>query len=170
MRSGLLLLSMTIVAAPALAVYKCETRDGTLYTDAPCAGKRVELPAPPNASDPASARHLAEKERKQLATIEKQEEHAMNERRRREAGREKTMAAIRKRCTQLGLERKWERRRRRGLQPTGFRAIRCTATAGSPKSRALRCRMPGQVNRILAPAGSYSMPSLERPICAQSIK
>lgn len=107
MRSGLLLLSMTIVAAPALAVYKCETRDGTLYTDAPCAGKRVELPAPPNASDPASARHLAEKERKQLATIEKQEEHAMNERRRREAGREKTMAAIRKRCTQLGLERKW---------------------------------------------------------------
>lgn len=107
MRSGLMLFSMMIVAAPALAVYRCETHGGIVYSDIPCAGKQVELPLPPTASDPAGARRLAQQEREQLATMEKQEERAQSERRRRETGREKTVAAARKRCTQLGLEKKW---------------------------------------------------------------
>ena len=107
MRSELMLFSMMIVAAPALAVYRCETHGGILYTDTPCTVKQVELPPPPTAADPASARRLAQKEREQLAAIEKQEERAQSERGRRETGRQKTMAAARKRCTQLSLEKKW---------------------------------------------------------------
>jgi hypothetical protein len=107
MRSGLLLFSMIIVATPALAIYKCETHGGILYTDIPCAVKQVELPPPPPASDAATARRLAQHDRAQLAVIEKQEDRLRSDRRRREAGQEKAAAAIKKRCTLLGLEKKW---------------------------------------------------------------
>ena len=107
MRSGLLLVSMMVVGTPALAVYKCETDSGTLYTDIPCSARQLELPPPPPASDPASARRRAQNDSKQLAAIEKEEERARNDRRRQEAGTQKTTAAINKRCTQLGLEKKW---------------------------------------------------------------
>lgn len=107
MRSGLLLLSMMIVATPALAVYKCETHEGILYTDIPCAVKQMKLPPPPAASDPATAQRLAQDNRRQLAIIEKEEERARNERRRQETGRENITTAGKKRCTLLGLEKKW---------------------------------------------------------------
>ena len=107
MRAGFLLVSMMIVATPALAVYKCESRDGTLYTDIPCAAKPTELPPPPPASDPAAARRLAQNDRKQLAAFEKEQERARDDRRRQEAIRQKTTAAAKKRCTLLGLEKKW---------------------------------------------------------------
>lgn len=107
MRSGLLLFSMMIVAAPALAVYRCETPTGILYTDIPCVVKQVELPPPPSASDPTSARKRVQQDREQLAAIEKREDRAQSERRRHGTGREKTTAAMKKRCTLLGLEKKW---------------------------------------------------------------
>jgi hypothetical protein len=107
MRSGLMLFSMMIVAAPALAVYKCEAPGGILYTDIPCAAKRVELPPPPPGSDPAGAKRLAQDNRKQLAIIEKEEERSLKERHRQEARREKTITSVKKRCTLLGLEKKW---------------------------------------------------------------
>src|SRR6476620_211732 len=107
MRSGVMLFSMMIVAAPALAVYRCDTHAGILYTDIPCAVKQVELPPAPSASDPANARRLAQQDREQLAAIEKQEDRAQSERRRQGTGREKTTTATKKRCTLLGLEKKW---------------------------------------------------------------
>ena len=107
MRSGMLWFLMMIAASPALAVYKCETRQGVLYTDAPCGDGQVELPPAPGASDPEGARRRALNDRKQLAAIEKEEERAQSERRRQETGREKVVASHKKRCSVLGLEKKW---------------------------------------------------------------
>jgi hypothetical protein len=107
MRSGLLLCSLMIVATPTLAVYKCNTSGGILYTDVPCGGTQTELMPPPFVSDPAAARRLAQEEKKQLSLIEKAEVHAQSDRRRQETGREKVAATIKKRCTLLGLEKKW---------------------------------------------------------------
>lgn len=107
MRPGLLLCSIMIVATPAFAVYKCETRSGILYTDVPCVGTQTELPPPPFMSDPAAARRLAEEEKNRLASIEKAEDHAQSDRRRQEASREKIAATMKKRCALLGLEKKW---------------------------------------------------------------
>jgi hypothetical protein len=107
MRSGLLLCSLMIVATPALAVYKCETWGGVLYTDVPCGGTQTEIVPPPFVSDPAAARRLAQEEKKQLAVIEEAEDRARGERRRQEASREKVAATIKNRCTRLNLEKKW---------------------------------------------------------------
>lgn len=107
MRSGLLLVSMMIAGTPALAVYKCDTYGGTLYTDVPCTARQQELSSPPPASDPASARRRAQNDSKQLAAIEKEEERMRKDRRRQEAGTQKTTAAVKRRCTLLGLEKKW---------------------------------------------------------------
>ena len=107
MRPGMLWFLMMIAASPALAVYKCETRQGILYTDAPCGDGQVELPPAPGASDPEAARQRALNDRKQLAVIEKEEARARSERRQYDTGRNKVAASHKKRCTLLGLEKKW---------------------------------------------------------------
>ncbi len=109
MQPGLALFSMMIVAAPALAAYKCDTAEGILYTDIPCATRHTELPLPPSppASESAAARRLAQNDKKQLAAIEKEEERLLNERREQKADREKTTASLKRRCALLGLEKKW---------------------------------------------------------------
>lgn len=98
-------------AAPALALFKCESAGNVTYSDSPCtSGKTVELDdrtAKPAAADTSRARQQSAQEKKEATRLEA-------DRHRREAkdGREQTQiarAAIakRKKCTALAQRRKW---------------------------------------------------------------
>lgn len=109
MRQGVLLILLTAVSMPALAIYKCESHGHVTYTDAPCGAKQSELPPTPAASDPASARRQAASERQQLAVMEKEREkaRAVRERQQQRQERDKSAQAQKKKCTLLALEKKW---------------------------------------------------------------
>lgn len=107
MLPGLLMLSMIIVSTPALALYKCETQGKVLYADRPCGANQSELPPAPPGADPAGARRLAQEEKKQLASFEKEADQDRKNRRQRNLAQDKSAMANKKKCTLLGLEKKW---------------------------------------------------------------
>ncbi|HEY0843968.1 MAG TPA: DUF4124 domain-containing protein [Noviherbaspirillum sp.] len=94
------------ISAPALAIYKCESEGRTTYSDIPCpGGKSLEVPITA-ASDSDAAGRAAAREKKALASLEK-------ERHRREAveARElktanRAAAARRKKCDNLARRQK----------------------------------------------------------------
>lgn len=98
---------LLIFAAPALAVYKCESNGKASYSDVPCPGGRViDLGvAPPD--DVAAARHGLAREKAEADRLEKAR-HA------REAKEEKAKKRIaraqaikQKKCATLALHKKW---------------------------------------------------------------
>ena len=109
MRHCLLLSLLMAVAMPAMAVYKCASQGRITYTDIPCGPTQTMLPPAPVAADAAAAKQQAASERRQLAAIEKtmKTEHLASEREGRRRKPDKTEMAHKKKCIQLGLERKW---------------------------------------------------------------
>ena len=109
MRDGLLLSLLMAVSMPAMGIYKCESQGRTTYTDIPCGAARIELRPAPLPADAAGARQQAASEQRQLAGIEKTEEaeRIAREREQRRHRQDKAEIAHKKKCTLLGLEKKW---------------------------------------------------------------
>ncbi|SMP54445.1 DUF4124 domain-containing protein [Noviherbaspirillum suwonense] len=109
MRHTILLSLLMAVAMPAMAVYKCVSQDHVTYSDVPCGAAQVVLPPPPPSIDAAGARQQVDKERRQLAAIEKARdaERASREREQRADRKDKAARADKKKCVRLELERKW---------------------------------------------------------------
>lgn len=109
MRDGLLLSLLMAVSMPAMAIYKCESQGRITYTDIPCGAAQIELRPAPLPADAAAARQQAASERQQLASIEKSQEaeRVARERDQRRHKPDKTEVAHKKKCTLLGLEKKW---------------------------------------------------------------
>lgn len=109
MRNGLLLFLLMAVSMPAMAIYKCESQGHVTYTDVPCGATPNVLPAAPLPADAAGASRRAESERRQLAAIAKSRdaERLGSEREQRRHKPDKTELAHKKKCTLLGLEKKW---------------------------------------------------------------
>jgi Domain of unknown function (DUF4124) len=109
MRHCLLLSLLMAVSMPAMAIYKCVSQGQVTYSDSPCGAAQVMLPPTPVPADAAGARLQAASQQRQLATIEKSAdaERADSERRQRQHKPDKSVIAHRKKCTQLGLEKKW---------------------------------------------------------------
>ncbi|SNT20448.1 protein of unknown function [Noviherbaspirillum humi] len=92
-------------AAPAFAVYKCESNGTTTYGDAPCpGGQRMDLANPP--ADPEAARRLA-REKQELARIqaERTKQERQDEKARIHAARAQQVEQ--KRCTSLAQKLRW---------------------------------------------------------------
>ena len=109
MRNGILLSLLMAVSLPAMAIYKCEAQGRVTYSDIPCGATQTTLPPVPLPVDAAGARQLAADERRQLAAMAKRQEteRAANERERRNSRKDRTALTHQKKCTLLGLERKW---------------------------------------------------------------
>jgi hypothetical protein len=109
MRDGLLLSLLMAVSMPAMAVYKCESQGRVTYSDTPCGAKQTTLPPAPPAVDAAAARQQAARERQLLTAIEKDRaaERAVSEREQRRRKPDKSELAHQKKCSLLGLEKKW---------------------------------------------------------------
>lgn len=109
MRDGLLLSLLMAVSMPAMAVYKCESQGHVTYTDIPCGAAQTTLPPVPLPADAVAAKQQATSEKRQLAAIEKsqQAERVANAHEQRRRKQDKTETAHRKKCTLLGLEKKW---------------------------------------------------------------
>jgi hypothetical protein len=105
----MLLCVLTSIAAPALAIYKCESNGRISYGEAPCpGGKTVDIGGTAAAGDNAG---MAEKQTAQEKTRLKRLE---NERHKREAREEKELqraahaaAAKKKRCSLLTQRKQW---------------------------------------------------------------
>jgi len=94
------------LAAPALAVYKCEANGRTSYRDTPCAGGsmlHIDSAPPPDVTD---QRQLRE-EKAEAARLEKarHKREALQSKKREQA--RKALAARRRKCATLALHRKW---------------------------------------------------------------
>ena len=105
-RHALMALCLLSCSLPALAVYKCEEGGKVSYSDLACPGGRQLDIAVPAASDPASARQLAQ-EKSSLQRLE-------NDRHKREAKEEKeqlriahAMASRKRKCDALARRVKW---------------------------------------------------------------
>ena len=109
MRDRLLLSLLMAVSMPAMAVYKCESQGRITYTDIPCSAAQIEPRPVPLPADAAAARQRAASERQQLASIEKtrEAEGAARAREQRRHKQDKAEVAHKKKCTLLGLEKKW---------------------------------------------------------------
>jgi hypothetical protein len=105
-----LLCLLASVAAPALAIFKCESNGRVTYGDAPCPGGKtvnIDSTAPINANAAAVAERQTAQEKTSLKRLE-------NERHKREAREEKesqrvahTAAAKQKKCSLLARRKKW---------------------------------------------------------------
>lgn len=116
MHNRILLSLLMVVSMPAIGVNKCEAQGRVTYTDIPCGTlqpgtTQTMLPSPPHSTDAdaAAARQQATSDKRQLAAIEKNRsaERAASV---REQGRhkpDKSALAHKKKCTLLGLEKKW---------------------------------------------------------------
>jgi hypothetical protein len=100
-----------LIAAPAFAVYKCESNGQVTYSDAPCRGKTLSLANSIDAEVPgtnvASAKEKLAREKKEVTRLEK-------ERHKREAAEEKEQKKVakadavkRKKCSTLAHRKKW---------------------------------------------------------------
>lgn len=103
------------VAAPAFAIYKCDTNGKVMYSEAPCPGGKVlDIDTAPPA-DASKADKQAARERRATLRMEKRETLRMeNERRKREAREEreqrraaKAHAAKQKKCATLVRRQRW---------------------------------------------------------------
>jgi hypothetical protein len=112
MSRALLLCLLVSVSAPAMAVYKCESRGKTTYSDTPCVeGKSQELSNRQIVT--ASESDTAEAQR-QLAQDKREARRLESARLRREAAEEKERSRIakahaskKKQCASLALRKKW---------------------------------------------------------------
>lgn len=109
MLKAILLSLLMAVSMPALAIYKCESQGHVTYTDIPCGAGHAALPALPLPADAAGARQRAASDSRQLAAIAKGQEadRVGREREQRRQKHDKAGVAHQKKCTLLGLERKW---------------------------------------------------------------
>ena len=109
MRDGLLLSLLMAVSMPAMAIYKCDSQGRITYTDIPCGAAQMELRPAPLPADAAAARQQAASAQRQLAGIEKiqEAERVAREREQRRHKQDKAEIAHKKKCTLLGLEKKW---------------------------------------------------------------
>jgi hypothetical protein len=109
MRNGILLSLLMAVSMPALAIYKCESQGHVTYADIPCGPMQTTLPSLPLPADAAGAREQAANDRRQLAAIAKSQEaeRIASEREQRRQKPDKAALAHQKKCTLLGLEKKW---------------------------------------------------------------
>lgn len=96
--SALLCVAALCAAAPALAVYKCESEGRITYGDTPCPGGKILETVVPSSTDADAADRIAAREKKTLASAEK-------ERHKREAAEERSLktanraaAAKQKKC------------------------------------------------------------------------
>ena len=109
MRNGLLLSLLMAVSMPAMAVYKCVSEGRTTYTDIPCGAVQLELRPVPLPADAATAKQRAAAERRQLASIESHQEAERVARQREQQRHKQDKGELlhKKKCTLLGLEKKW---------------------------------------------------------------
>jgi hypothetical protein len=103
----LLLLILATLAAPALAVYKCESGGKVTYSDEPCPGGKVMELGNTQPQDAAAMKKQLAEEKKKSSQLEKERHH-------REAVEEKerlrtahTAAAKQKRCSLLARRKRW---------------------------------------------------------------
>jgi type IV secretory pathway VirB10-like protein len=111
-RHALVLLTIALVASPAMAVFKCEAAGKTVYSDAPCqtsASRMKEIEIQPPAAESSEARQRLQQEKKEL-------ERLQSVRRKQEAADQKAMqrqrraaAARKKKCDAQALRLKWVR-------------------------------------------------------------
>jgi hypothetical protein len=106
-----LLSLLTLICAPALAVYKCESGGTITYGDEPCHGGKVhELDSPASGKTSASSAASAER---QVARDKREVRRLEKERRQREAIESKEQQRVayvnatrQKRCASLALQKK----------------------------------------------------------------
>jgi hypothetical protein len=111
LKIGLIFL-LALVAAPAFAIYKCESNGQVTYGDAACRGSKAlslenSIDTEVRASNVVNAKEQLAREKKEVTRLEK-------ERHKREAAEEKEQTKIaksdavkRKRCSTLALRKKW---------------------------------------------------------------
>jgi hypothetical protein len=109
MRHLLIISAFISLAAPAHAIYKCESNGRTTYSDETCASKAVKLEVH-SGSAPADAEHArrtAAREKAELRRIEGEREkrEAREEKERQKLARAETVK--RKKCAALALQKKW---------------------------------------------------------------
>lgn len=98
-------LSLSLIAPPAAAIYKCEQAGVTTYTDIPCDGQQLSVPLPERARE-AEDKSL-EREKKEAARLQ-----ALREQRERQDKQIRDLsargaAARERKCKSLALQLKW---------------------------------------------------------------
>lgn len=108
-RSTLLLIVLSSLSAPALAIYKCEAAGKVVYSDMPClaSGKMKEIAIAPPLSEPSVAQRQLDDDKKELRRLEtsRQKDEAAAEKERRHAF--KAHEAKQKKCKDLALRTKY---------------------------------------------------------------
>lgn len=107
MKPALLFCFSFLLASPALAIYKCQSDHGTIYSDTPCPNAKVLDINSAAPADPDNARHQAAQEKKSLKQLEdaRHKSERIEEKDRQRAAR--AQATVRKTCAKLALRKKW---------------------------------------------------------------
>lgn len=94
-------------AAPAFAIYKCESDGSVRYSDMPCPDAKVLDVRSVSPADTADAHQQAVRDRKKLKQLEdaRHKSERQEEKERRSAARAE--ATAHKACTRLALRKKW---------------------------------------------------------------
>lgn len=113
MPSKLLLLAMIFFSAPAFAIYKCESGDKIIYSDAPCnsgkSGNMKELAVvdPANETDNNLAHKQLQQDKKELQRLQQRREKEETKEARQQAKRYKTAEAKKKKCAESAQRVQW---------------------------------------------------------------
>ncbi|HJV85607.1 MAG TPA: DUF4124 domain-containing protein [Noviherbaspirillum sp.] len=106
-RQVLLFIAVLSCAAPAFAIYKCESDGSVRYSDMPCPDAKVLNIRGVAPADAADAHQQALQDRKKLKQLEdaRHKSERQEDKERRSAAR--AQAAAHKACTRLALHKKW---------------------------------------------------------------
>ncbi len=111
MQPLLLLVLLSAISTPALAIYKCQSGDRTVYSDIPCYNskttdmKEIDIATP--STDAGAAQQKLAQDKKELQRLEsvRKKQEAADERAYRKTA--KANEAKKKKCTQSALRKKW---------------------------------------------------------------
>lgn len=132
-RALLLALTCLLWTPPAFAVYRCELAGRMTYTDLPCDGTRLGLPASPPAQAPAS--DLLARERAEVSRLQKLREQRERQDRQIRDLAARGAAAREKKCRTLALQLKWREEDLRDAPPDKAARARTRARRAAEKFR-----------------------------------
>ena len=121
----------------AAAVYKCEDKGKTIYSDAPCSGSKVsELDTSQtnaSAQDAAEANMRNAQEKSKLKCLEEARRKQEAKEEKEQQKRMQAQAVLQKKCTELALKKKWSEED--AAQATGKAEMKAKKTAARHAER-----------------------------------